>query len=176
MIEEYPIFSDFKNGVYDENSNSMKIKKKEKENMIELEEGRLKELEDNPFGLYAFPNKDSFKIRDVSEKEKAKDKRTTTKGQDVKTIDVSKLVTYILRFRHELDNELKEYSKKEFSLDNFEDEYELLEEKYPLLQEKKYNKKEKELIYFLLHMFSNKRRILIQIIQKEIIKFNLMLL
>ena len=176
MIEEYPTLSILKDGVYEENSNSIKIKKKGQENNLEIKDERIKELEDNPYGLYAFPNKDSFKIRDVREKEKAKDKRTTTKGQDVKTIEVSKLVLYILRFRHELDQEIRDYAKKEFHIENIEEEYSILEEKYPLLKEQKYNKKEKELILFLLEMFSNKRRILIQIIHKEILKYNVMLL
>ena len=120
--------------------------------------------------------KDSFKIRDVSESNKVKDKRTKTKGQDVKTIEVSKLVSYILRLRKSLEKDILDLTEKEFSIKEDEKETELKElfNKYPIFKEKKYTKKEEDLILFLMSMFANKRRILIQIIKKEIEKLNLM--
>ena len=175
FIQEFPSLLLLKEGKYDEITNT--IKRKNQEKVEKEDKEKMKELEDNPYGLYAIPMKDSFKIRDVSESNKVRDKRTKTKGQDVKTIEVSKLVSYILRLRKSLDKDILEFTEKEFSINEEEKENEVKElfQKYPIFKEKKYTKKEEELILFLMSMFSNKRRILIQIIKKEIEKLNLML-
>lgn len=174
FIQEFPNLLLLKEGKYDEKTNIIKRKEDKSKNTEEVDENKIKELEINPYGLYAIPMKDSFKIRDVSDLEKTKDKRTKTKGQDVKTIEVSKLVSYILRLRNSLENDILNMTDKEFNIENHEKEFKELKDKYPIFKEKKYNKKEEELILFLMTMFSNKRRILIQIIKKEIDRLNLM--
>ena len=173
FIKEFPNLSLLKEGKYDEKTNTIKREKESKSNE-KVEEEKVKELEKNPYGLYAIPMKDSFKIRDVSESSKVKDKRTKTKGQDVRTIEVSKLVSYILRLRKSLEKDILDFTEKEFHIEDHEKEFQEIMNKYPIFKEKKYLKKEQELILFLMIMFSNKRRILIQIIKKEIDKLNLM--
>lgn len=167
LIEKFPTLKILEEGKYDERSNSIITK----DGIIVTENKRIEQLEKNPFGLYGITTKNSFKIRDVSEKGKILDKRTKTKGQDVKTIEVSKLVSYILRFRKKLTDSILKLGKTTKVEGNFED----IKEKYVIFKDHTYNNDEKELIIYLISMFSNKRRFLIELIKEDIINHNLMI-
>ena len=181
LIQHYPYLSKLKNAKLNEKTESVDFPEDKVSSVQNT--ARKEELEKNPYGFYGIHDKKSFKIRDIIPDSSTIDKRKITKGQFVSTIEIHRLLYYIVVLEDNIMNpQLRKFFPNhpvsfftEYNTMTIGNKFDSVIEKYKVLGQKQLKDSQKRMILFLLEMFSNRRQPLINILAFLLEKHNLFL-
>ena len=182
MIQRYPSLSKLKNAKLNEKTETVDFPEERTTKPVQ-DTRRKEELEKNPYGFYGIHDKKSFKIRDIIPEESLMDKRKITKGQFVSTIEIHRLLYYIVLLNDSItDPQLRKFFPNhpasfftEYSKMPIGNKFDTVTEKYKPLGQKSLTEPQKRMILLLLEMFSNRRQPLIDILEFLLKKHDLFL-
>ena len=184
LVEQFPLLLKLKEGRLNERTRTVNFGQNTPKSSVPTPM-ELERLEKNKYGFYGIHEKDSFKIRENVETEKIVDKRKLTKGQFIKTVEIPRIIHYIVTLKPKMDDTFlsilpssgKETVKTLMNVTQTDltQRFHILEEKYKYFANQEYDVSQKKMIVILTDVFGNRRQPLIQLLETEMTKRNLFL-
>lgn len=183
LIEKHPSLSKLKNITLNHKTHTVQFPEDVKEEDITANTKKKEDLEKNRFGFYGMREKTSFKIRDIVNE--ITDKRKLSKGQFVKTIEIPRLIMYIVRIQDSITEHMKNFfpvnsetsfqQLTEMSNSDIAKHFESLQQKSKLFRDFKGSPNQIRSLCILNNLFSSRRQPLINILEYEMDKHHLFL-